>query len=78
VLGDGDAGAGGCGFDAGGERVGRGAPADGSVGALGVVDVDEAVKVAVEVVEGLGGGLSGEPAFEGLVEPFDFPQVWGW
>ena len=40
--------------------------------ALGVVDVPELVELCLEFGDGVGAGLCGEPAFEGLVEAFDF------
>ena len=36
-----------------------------------VVDALEAVELGLQVVQGGGGGLSGEPALQGLVETFD-------
>ncbi len=43
-----------------------------SVGAMVVVDEAEQVELGLELLEGARGGLLREPAFEGLVEPFDF------
>jgi hypothetical protein len=47
------------------------------VGAAVVVFVGEGIEVGLEVGEGLGGGLLDEPAFEGLLEAFDFPAGGG-
>jgi hypothetical protein len=41
------------------------------VGSKLVVDALEAVELGLPLGEGGGGGLSGEPAFQGLVEAFD-------
>jgi hypothetical protein len=51
---------------------GGGATADGGVGAVLVVVGDERIEQGLELVEGGRGGVGGEPAFEGLVEAFDF------
>ena len=41
------------------------------VGPVLVVDALEAVELGLQLGEGGGGGLSGEPALQGLVEAFD-------
>ena len=38
-----------------------------------VVGLDEGVQLGLQLDEGGGAGLAGEPFFEGLVEAFDFP-----
>src|SRR4030095_1988851 len=48
-----------------------GAPGQGAVGAVVVVELDEGVELALELVQGRGGALGGEPAFEGLLETFN-------
>jgi hypothetical protein len=50
---------------------GGGAAVEGAVGAAVVVLVGEPAELVLEGGQGLGGGLAGEPAFEGLVEPLD-------
>lgn len=42
------------------------------MGAAVVVFVGEGVELGLELGQGCGSGLAGEPAFEGLVESFDF------
>jgi hypothetical protein len=37
-----------------------------------IVGLDEGVELGLQVGEGGGSGLAGEPFFEGLVEAFDF------
>lgn len=43
-----------------------------------VVDVAEHFELVLEILDRGGRGLGSEPAFEGLVEPFDFPAGCGW
>ena len=59
------------GFRGGGVGVGGGVAGEGPVGPEMVVEVAEPVELGLEVGEGGGGGLCGEPAFQGLVEAFD-------
>ncbi len=47
------------------------------MGAPVVVFVDEGVAVVLELFEVVGCGLGGEPLFECLLEPFDFPAGGG-
>lgn len=63
--------AGGDGFGQG--RVGRRwcVPSELAVGPVMVVDVAESVELGLELGQGGGGGLCGEPSFLCLVEPFD-------
>jgi hypothetical protein len=49
---------------------GGGAPGQGAVGAVVVVELDEGVQLALEFAQGRGGALGGEPALEGLLETF--------
>lgn len=53
-------------------RFGWCGPVERAVWPAGVVDVDERVELGLQVGEGVGGVAGGQPAFEGLVEPFDF------
>lgn len=71
VVGSGDVD-GGCGWWSGGVGGGGGASSDSAVGPFVVVDVCEGVELVLELLDGLRGGLGSEPAFEGLVEAFDF------
>lgn len=61
-----------CCLGGGGVRGGGCAAVQGPVGAFVVVDVAELFQLFVEVFEGVGARLAGQPAFEGLVEAFDF------
>jgi len=68
----------------GGCRSGAGCPAfewgravQGAVGSALVVEVEEPVELGLKLGDGPGLGLAGEPAFEGLVEPFDLPARLG-
>jgi hypothetical protein len=70
--------AGGDGFGAGGVGHGGRPPADGAVRALGVVGVAEAVELGLELVDGCGARLAGQPFLEGLVEAFDLAAGGGW
>lgn len=63
----------GAGFGQGGVGGGRGAAVQGAVRAAGVVDLAEGVQLGLEVGDGPGWVLGGEPAFEGLVPAFDLP-----
>lgn len=54
-----------------------GAPVEGSVGSVVVVDADEGVEEGLELNDGGGLGLGSEPLFEGLLEAFHFPAG-GW
>lgn len=49
-----------------------GAAADSAVGALVVVEVLEACQLVIESLRVPWGGLGAQPAFQCLVEPFDF------
>jgi hypothetical protein len=49
----------------------RGAPAECAVRPGGVVVVAEGVELGLQLPQGPGSGLAGEPFLEGLVEPFD-------
>lgn len=78
----------------GGCGVGGGCAAvQGPVWAFVVIDVAELLQLFVEVFQGVGARLAGQPAFEGLVEAFDFalglrvagdpffwvmPRAWSW
>ena len=46
-------------------------PAEGPVWSAGVVGLGELVELGLETDKAGGGGLSGEPPFQGLVEAFD-------
>lgn len=61
-----------CGFVCGGVGVFGGAAAQGPVGSVGVVPVPELVEQVLKVVDGVRAWSGPEPAFEGLVESFDF------
>lgn len=66
------------GFGPAGVNGGRGGVVgQGSVWAAVVVFVDEGVELGLDVAECGGFGLLLEPAFEGLVEAFDFPTGGG-
>ncbi len=52
---------------------GGGLTVEGSVGSPLVVFLGEFVELVLEVFDGVGGGLGGQPLFEGLLESFDFP-----
>ena len=52
-------------------------PSEGSVWSLTVVVVAEGVDLGLELLEGVDGGLFGEPFFEGLLEAFNFPLALG-
>jgi hypothetical protein len=60
-----------CGFGAGIEGGRGGAAADGAVGPVVVVGLGEGVELCLQVGEGGGGVLRGEPFLHRLVEPFD-------
>ena len=60
------------GLDGGGVGVGWGGAVQGSVGSDLVVDASEGVELGLQLGHGGGGWLSGEPAFQGLLEAFDF------
>jgi hypothetical protein len=63
------------GFGSGGVGGGRGGVVgQGAVGTVVVVGLDEGVELGLQVGEGGGAGLVGEPFFEGLVEAFDAPM----
>ena len=64
---------GGAGLGCVGPHVGGEASGEGAVGALGVVDDAEQVELGLELGEGGGAGLFGEPPLDGLVEAFGFP-----
>jgi hypothetical protein len=64
--------AGGDGFRSGGVGLGRRSAAEGAVRPDGVVVALEAVQLALQLGDGGGGGLGGEPLLQGLVEPFNF------
>jgi hypothetical protein len=66
------------GFGAGGvgDRWG-GVVGQGAVWAAVVVGLDEGVELVLQVGEGGGAWLVGEPFFEGLMESFDFPAGGG-
>jgi hypothetical protein len=49
-----------------------------SVRAAGVVVVGEGVELGLQLAEGGGPVLAGEPVFQGLVQPLDLAQVCGW
>jgi hypothetical protein len=49
----------------------RGEPLQRPVGSKLVIDALEAVELGLQLLQGGGGGLSGEPALQGLVEAFD-------
>lgn len=57
--------------------MGGGVAGVGAVAALGVVDRAEVVEQALQFGEGVWVGSCGEPAFEGLVEAFDFALGFG-
>ena len=56
---------------------GGGSAGEGAVGSVVVVELDEVVEQGLEVGEGLGWGLFGEPAFEGLLEALYLPAGGG-
>lgn len=43
-----------------------------------VVFIDQPVELVLELVDGVGGGLGGEPFLDGLVEALIIPHVVGW
>ena len=49
---------------------GGGSPAQGAVGAVVVVELDEGVELALELAQRRGGASGGEPALQGLLESF--------
>ena len=55
----------------------REAALQGAVGALGVVDLAEPVELGLQLGDGGGWGLFGEPFLERLVEPFDLAVALG-
>ena len=59
------------GFDGGGIGLGWGGAVQCPVGSDLVVDVGEGVELGLQLGDGGGGWLGGEPAFLGLVEAFD-------
>src|SRR5204863_443431 len=63
--------AGGAGFGSGGVGGGRGVSAGFAVRAVVVVELAEAVELALQVGQGRRGWLLGRPSVEGLVEAFD-------
>ena len=63
---------GGCGFGELGVDVCGHCACDAAVGSVVVVGVGEVVELVLELVDGVGAGLGGEPFFEGLLESFDF------
>jgi hypothetical protein len=64
VAHDGDGGCGGGGLGAGGEDLGGGAAGEGPVGSDGVVVGGEVVELGLQLGQGVGGGLFGQPSFE--------------
>ena len=66
-----DRGAGGDGFGSRGVGLRGGGPAEGPVWSAGVVGLGELVELGLETDKAGGGGLSGEPPFQSLVEAFD-------
>jgi hypothetical protein len=75
--GDGDGWLARFGFGAGGEGLGGGASAQGPVGSDGVVVGPEPVELGLELGEGGGWRLFGQPFLEGLVEAFDLAASLG-
>ena len=63
---------GGCGFGELGVDVCGYCACDAAVGSVVVVGVGEVVELVLELVDGVGAVLGGEPFLEGLLESFDF------
>ena len=67
-------GAGGGGLGSGGVGEGGGGPVEGAVRSVGVVVLGEGVQLGLQVGQGGGGGLAGQPFLQGGVEAFDAPM----
>lgn len=65
-------GAGGADFGAGGVGLCGGASLKGAVGPDGVVVAAERVQLFLQVLDGVGRGLGGEPFLQRLLESLDF------
>jgi hypothetical protein len=66
------------GLDGGDIGLGWGGAVERTMGPDLVVDVCEGVELGLQLGDGGGGWLCGEPALQSLVEAFDLALGWGW